>query len=205
MGRDALHDKLGRALQEPIASEAQVVYIIVELRKLMELNGHTEDDSPYFALNFYCSWAVHTKMSRSGAKRIVERFNVYQKTLDATTSSGDLAVTIPQEDLKALAKLDDTLKLSSFRDQLGKYLKAENLSNDIATDDAQWVNFLKYYLRVIEDCPLQCAAPLEWVNEVNVKVIETCEPNAGQEFTVMMAWEWMPLKDPIVVRHISTF
>jgi hypothetical protein len=39
MARPALIEKLDRELREPIETERQVVYILVELRKLMERNS----------------------------------------------------------------------------------------------------------------------------------------------------------------------
>jgi hypothetical protein len=45
--------KLAAELGEPIGSERQVVDIMVELRKLIELNG---DGAQYKALKFHCDW-----------------------------------------------------------------------------------------------------------------------------------------------------
>ncbi len=47
MARHAIIEKLDRELREPIATERQVVYILVEIRKLMERNNDTEK---YFGL-----------------------------------------------------------------------------------------------------------------------------------------------------------
>jgi len=79
MTRHAIIEKLDRELQEPGGTNWQVVYILVELRKLMERNG---DADRYLALNLYCDWAVHTKMDRTGATRIVERFNQCQELIE---------------------------------------------------------------------------------------------------------------------------
>lgn len=38
MARHAIIEKLDRELQEPMTSERQVVYLLVEIRKLIELN-----------------------------------------------------------------------------------------------------------------------------------------------------------------------
>lgn len=57
--------KLRRELNEPISSERQVVYILVELRKLLELSG---SDEHFPALNFYCDWALHAVLDQEGAQ-----------------------------------------------------------------------------------------------------------------------------------------
>ncbi len=80
MARPAIIEKLDRELHEPVTTERQVVYILVELRKLMERNG---DTGKYFALNFSCDWGVHTKLDRTGAARIVRHFNKYQELIDS--------------------------------------------------------------------------------------------------------------------------
>jgi hypothetical protein len=62
MARHAIIEKLDIELSQQITSERQVVYILVEIRKLMERNNDTEK---CFALNFYCDWAMHTKLDAS--------------------------------------------------------------------------------------------------------------------------------------------
>jgi hypothetical protein len=202
MARHAIIDKLDRELQEPIASERQVVYILVEIRKLMERNNDTDK---YFALNFYCDWAMHTKLDRLGAGRIVERFNKYQELIELTQCTPD--GTVPQADLQFLAQLEDTLRLRKFRQQFGEYLKGNDLPDDIARDDGAWTNFLSYYFHVIEDCPLVCNAPLDHVREVSISVIETKSGVDAQMagYSVMFAWEWQPLQSPIFTRRVSMF
>jgi hypothetical protein len=49
--KGAIKDKLRAELEAATQSERQVVYILVELRKLMELN---QDAEHLEALNFFC-------------------------------------------------------------------------------------------------------------------------------------------------------
>lgn len=202
MARHAIIEKLDIELSQQITSERQVVYILVEIRKLMERNNDTEK---YFALNFYCDWAMHTKLDRLGATRIVERFNKYQELIELTQSTPN--ATVPQSDLQLLPQLEETLRLQKFRQQFAEYLKGNDLPDDIARDDGAWTNFLSYYFHVIEDCPLVCKAPLDHVREVAVSVIETRSGTAAQMagYSVMIAWEWQPLQSDIFIRHVSMF
>jgi hypothetical protein len=202
MARPALIEKLTRELSEPITTERQVVYILVELRKLMEHNGDAVD---YFALNFYCDWAVHTKLDRRGAGRIVERFDKYQALIELSQSTPE--GNVPGADLSVLIEVESTVRLERFREQLGTYLKRGGLPCAIADDDRHWANFLSYYVRVIEDCPLICRKRLQHVEEVTVSVIETMTGKGAEQagYNVRLAWQWQPRQEPIVVRHISTF
>src|ERR1022692_1084374 len=62
MAEGSIIPKLEVALRRPIKTEMQVVYILVELRKLLE---HKNKKDAYPALNFYGNWVVHTKLSKS--------------------------------------------------------------------------------------------------------------------------------------------
>src|SRR5690349_20466399 len=75
----AMVRKLRNELQQEITTERQVVYILVELRKLMEL---ANDGAAFFALKFFCDWAVHTELDQQGAARIVKRFDKQQEFIE---------------------------------------------------------------------------------------------------------------------------
>jgi hypothetical protein len=72
LGQPSIVKRLHHELAQDITIERQVVYILAEIRKLLELR---QEKKKYFALNFYCCWALPTKMDRAGAKRILERFD----------------------------------------------------------------------------------------------------------------------------------
>src|ERR1700690_2015900 len=71
MTHDSILRKLTATLSEKIATECQVVYILAEIRKAIE---RADEIQNYHALDFYCSFALHTSMSREGARRILRRF-----------------------------------------------------------------------------------------------------------------------------------
>jgi len=84
MTKSVILEKLRRELQVGITSESQVVYILVEIRKAIEQAG---EQMKYCALDFYCSWALHTKMDRAGAVKILKRFRCQPTTVSALTIS----------------------------------------------------------------------------------------------------------------------
>jgi len=188
-------DKLRFELREPIESERQVVYILAELRKLLELESIARSaagepaDSSYFALKFYCDWAVHIRLDQSGAQRIVQRFNQYQKFVEELASRGNAV------DPGFLQELDQSLNLTKFREQLGAYLKTHDLDPATATDDDQWTEFLVYYARVIEDAPLiSVGHGLDLVDEVSISIHDERPVGTG-DYRIAVKWTWMSKKD----------
>lgn len=188
--------KLHGELRERTRSERQVVYLLAELRKLMELesigkvDAGAPADNSYFALKFYCDWAVHVRLDQAGARRIVQRFNEYQKFMDDQAAPGITVV-----DPAFLQELDQNLQLTKFRDQLGTYLDSHGLDIKITKDKERWVEFLTYYSRVIEDAPLISEAKgLKWVDSVAVKVLDE-SPAGFASHTLAITWTWVSKKD----------
>jgi hypothetical protein len=191
-------DKVRNELSEPICSERQVVYLLAELRKLMELESIERveaggpADASYFALKFYCDWAVHVRLDQSGAQRIVQRFNRYQQFMEELASPGEDRVTV---DPAFLEELDQSLQLTKFREQLGAYLHSHDLGSEIATNEKLWVTFLTYYSHVIEDAPLISEVKgLEWVDSVAVKVLDE-QPAGAADHRLALRWTWLSKKD----------
>lgn len=140
MGRSAVEEKLNRQLssQAPL-TEARVVYILVETRKLLELQGEL---SKYPVLGFCCDWALHTSMDRAGAQRILRLFDEAHPLLCSNQ-------TLPQN---LERKITDTTNLRFFKKEFDGFLTAYNLPKNIIKH--RWAKFLHSYAGVIEDCPL---------------------------------------------------
>lgn len=60
-------DKLRKELQKDIRNEAQVVYILSRIRKMLELGKHK---SKYPILNFYCNWVLHSEINDTEGKSV---------------------------------------------------------------------------------------------------------------------------------------
>lgn len=140
MGRSAIEEKLNRQLSSKAPlTEARVVYILVETRKLLELQGEL---SKYPALRFYCDWALHTSMDRAGAQRILRLFDEAHPLL---CNGQALPRNLDRE-------IGDTTNLRLFEKEFDAFLTAYSLPNDII--NVRWTQFLRSYVAVIEDCPL---------------------------------------------------
>ena len=167
---DALERKLRRELSSKAhLTEARVVYILAAIRKLIE---RTRQQKIYFALNFHCSWALHTTMDRGGgAERILKRFDkAYELLKD---KSLDELPTMLADDLKA------TVGLENFRASLGAFLTAYGLPAKIVQDD--WTKFLHQYAAVIEDCPLTIKD--DTINLQNIKQVTVHKDDAQKKIT----------------------
>lgn len=183
--------------ESPFVPRGRFVYILAELRKLMEIESIARSeagapaDSSYFALKFYCDWAVHVRLDQSGARRIVQRFNEYQRFTEGLMSNSNARSGVNPDFLK---ELDQSLQLTKFRGQLGAYLNSHGLDGAVAADEERWVDFLACYSYVIEDAPLISEATgLECVDAVTVKVLD--ERPVGDDYRLALSWTWVSKKD----------
>lgn len=62
--------KLNREFDAEVVTERQVVYILVEARKLLERQGTLEN---FQAFKLCGDWAVHPKLNRSSAQVVLGR------------------------------------------------------------------------------------------------------------------------------------
>lgn len=137
---DQIIAKLRRELERPITAEPLVVYLLVEIRKLMDRKG-----IQYDTLRLCCSWAVHVGLSGDAARRIVKRVDaLYPRLVNGQLTDED------KESLRAF------FLMSKFRDELEDLLVSEGLRR---FHSDEWNGFLACFLNVIEDCPLSCNAP----------------------------------------------
>jgi hypothetical protein len=138
MGRHAIAEKLAPRLEEQIRSESQVVYIMVELRKLLE---HEQLKATYDIVNFYGNWVVHTKLEDSP---IADKIVCYFDDLNRIGAGEELAVE------QGISRLIGHMP---FQSQLRACLAQLCLSTTLS-DDAQFGAFCAELGKVIEDCPL---------------------------------------------------
>ena len=138
-----IRNKLREKLAEGINDEANAVYLLVELRKLLEHESRSVRGQ-YSRLGFFCDWALHIEMDRAGAQRIL-------KEMDARIAMFEGTQAMSQQVEKDFC---DMFELVSFRKQFRTFLKRHRLPLAVASDDKSWFDFLELYARVVEDCPL---------------------------------------------------
>lgn len=157
---DAIVRKLRGVVGEQALTECRVVYVLVEVRKLLDL---LDDASQFESLKFYCDWAMHAWMDRRQAKDFVASVDEW---LSQSFGSG----TPPAE----LNRFVELLYLSKFRDQLREFLRSHELPSRICEGE-EWSNFLRLYSQVIEDCPLVCEGTSRLLKYVDRVVLTRTE------------------------------
>ena len=116
------------------------LYIIVQLRKLMEVG---KLKAKYQSLNFHCSWALHARAKGAGADRILKRFDdAFEYWKDITSAP-----------LEVVFGLSKTMALSSFKEDLRLFLSEMRLPDSVVAEEARWLKFLAVYSDIIRDCP----------------------------------------------------
>jgi hypothetical protein len=139
---DQLKAKIKAEIDRGIASESQVVYLLVEIRKLLDRDRTSTQ--PYNSLRFYSDWAVHVGLAGPQAQDIVKRADAfYPRLMDGTATAQEKA---------DFAKI---FSLKAFREEIDRFLK-DYVQRSFS--DPAWNSFLTHFLRVIEDCPLICKA-----------------------------------------------
>lgn len=154
MSRDAILDKLRPKFAEPINTEERVVYILAEIRKFLE---RSEQAKNYFALDFYCSFALHTVMDKNGAHRILKRFDEAYPYIVANKK--------PPDALESAIKA--TANLMKFRDELELLVTENGLPRRLFEDRKEWLRFMSCYCEVIDECELRLHPDFEGLNYIN--------------------------------------
>jgi len=142
--------KLANALNGDL-SEAEVVYILSMIRKMLDSQSAP---GPFFYLRFFCDWAFHARVDRSGAKRVLHHFDDWFPAL------------VERED-----RAEDGcrfLLLFGFHLEFRWLLRELHLPE---ISDERWCTFLQSYLGVIAGSPVCRGADLglKHIDEVAVE------------------------------------
>ena len=186
--------KLNIHLSKPIESECSAVYLLAEIRKLIELE---KPNLQLFALKMYCNWALHVNLDKSRTTLpFLSRIDNYVINRVAGYR-GNNALSFTDEHELFL----EFLYLDTFRKELQSFLEYYNINHEICIDDKLWFAFLEAYGGVIEDGTLT-------VNSVDdliavEKVIFMKGAPLPSEYHVPFTIQWeILLKDKRTLRAI---
>lgn len=156
-------EKINKEFKNGLKSEAQVVYLLSGIRKIIEQEGNGEH-FPY--LKFHCHWTLHSKLSGPPAQKIFKEFLSSQLQL----LMGERATIDP--------KIKNISSLNQFKSELKLFFVEYKFDFDIF-EVFEWKYFQYLYYRVIEDVPLQLVGNA--VSEI-VEIKVNVEPrNSRQE------------------------
>ena len=135
--------KLNHELGREIVSEGQVVYILVEARKLLEQRKVLRN---FKALKLCSDWAVHPKLNGPDSQDILRYFDAYEAEF---RNSG---LTMPEF---RLDPLHDFMSHKKFRAEFIEALSPYEVDVEYLASDSFWRPFIQHYTSVIQDCPLE--------------------------------------------------
>ena len=173
--------KLSQELAQSITSERQVVYILVELRKLLEKKGLLKEER-FRALRFCCDWTVHSKLDRDTAKTITELFDRYE------TMYRQEPIGVGQSGIPELVEFCEH---SRFRQQFITACQMVDIATATICNDDWWRGFLAQFSEVVRDCPIE-AKPrgTTYVKRVTASAIDPQSIGIfNKQFAIFWMWE----------------
>lgn len=167
-------EKLKKILSEPIKNEYQVVYIIVEIRKLLE----KIDRNKYGILRFYCHWALHSELNHlSPVREILNR--IYEEHRKG--------------DFKDVAF--DFISFKYLKKEMIAFCKEDsiNLPTEFLENYERWRRFQKIFSEIIKDSPLKMKPKQKpiFIEEFSLK--ECKDVTEGKSRILTVTWEYKPV------------
>lgn len=141
--------KLHLHLEKPVDTECSVVYLLAEVRKLLDRD---DPKHRYAALWMYCHWALHVDLD------LPKTTSDFLKQVDLWVTN-NIAYLVPSGPWKFIQEyylFRDFIYLDTFRKQLRLFLTAYKLPKEICTNESKWFEFISAYAGVIEDGTLAC-------------------------------------------------
>lgn len=126
MKEDILQTKIRRELESlPIDTEARVLYLLVEIRKVLEHDAVNNS-----VLRFYGDWVVHTKLDRAFSQRIYE--------------------VLQREDHNR----NQIISFDTLRAELKAFLSQYELPTVLVDNDTHWFSFREKLIDILVDVPI---------------------------------------------------
>lgn len=179
MTKSAIVAKLKILLAKGITSEADALYLMVEIRKLLE---QQQAKKQYEYLTFHCDWALHATLEGTTAQKILKLFDAANIHLKTGVELHDLPGLLKME-------IDRISKMRYFEEQLDKFLCANGLPSLEMTRSDGWIHFVHFYAKIVEDCPLVMTAKnkVSTIASVTLKMELAKEPKQD-EMWFMVRW-----------------
>lgn len=128
MGVSEILEKLNREINKKIFEESQVVYILSRIRKYLETK---ELKRKYKYLNFYCNWALHSRINRT--EPVSEILRDFNNGID----NGKF------------------LKFEYFYNDFKSFLDDEKLNSEIILENENYLRFINLLLDILSDTPVE--------------------------------------------------
>ena len=133
--------KLREHLLRPMETEPDVMYLLAEVRKLLDKDKKKENGKPEpvpFALKMYCHWALHVDLTGLDTTR---EFLLPIDELMVNTIAG-FAPDPGRSQFSSSSIFWDLIYSDTFRSQRRDFLAGYALPTDLFDVDARWFRFL---------------------------------------------------------------
>jgi hypothetical protein len=193
--RDTIVEKLRPILKGPPHAERDVLYVFVEIRKLLDLLLESADEvkrAEFATLKFFCDWVVHVKLDRSGARQILTLLDSELSRLPvAADGSGRLVgIFTDAEAVQPESELYQFISLDRLREQMQRFYRETDLPDLWATHPGVLRECLRFYGNIVLNCPLAFTGrgtTGRYIRELTLtKVVDKDEPPDKRCFL----WEW---------------
>ena len=142
--------KIGAHLKKPIKTEASVVYLLAQVRKVLE---RERPEPKPLSLWLHCHWALHVQLTDPRTtKELLEQVDAFiMDSVSGFDGAGRLSFGASHNLFK------DLVSLNGFRSQLDYFLNKHSLPSALCTSNDRWASFISNYIKVIEDGELSTA------------------------------------------------
>lgn len=157
--------KITPYLSRPLEGECEVVYVMAEIRKVLE--QHEANGLPRLSvLNLFCNWALHTASYKDPTN------------IRAYFSAHDLRDGMTPEEFLDSRFFKEIMNLAIMKTELGNFLKIHDLPN-VILDREQWSNFADLYTGVVSEVPMKYTKHDLLPDEIEEITLFKIEPGVG--------------------------
>jgi len=176
MEQSSILEKLRKLLLVDITDESQVVYVLIEIRKYLDL---TNTSSQYKVLRMFCNWVAHIGLDRLGNDSILHRLD---DVIDKASSAGSVSNEVNEV-------VNEISSLRVFEMELTRFLVDCSLPTKVV-EPGFWGRFVDLYVNVISECPLEhsSAKPLKYIKSATLTVDRGQRKTSDD--TGCVFWNW---------------
>jgi len=146
MAKEEIIEKLNNFISNhnPVSEECQVVYVMVQVRKLLDHEQDHWQRGSFTLLRFYCDWTVHTEKTRITDSMKVVMNEVFR---DVKNQIENPAM------VQAMSPVMKFAYMENLQGEMRKCLEEHDVNTSITEGDA-WISFVGFLVKVLENQPI---------------------------------------------------
>jgi len=142
MGSPEIVKKLNLFLDKhnPPTEECHIVYMLVEIRKVLD----RDNNHKYPILRFYCNWSVHTDKDSTREMKVIMN-DIYQDVKKQITNPALVG---------RKTKVTSFMYMEDLQTEMGKFLQ-QYLLPETLLKESHWIEFVKLLVKILADQPIK--------------------------------------------------